>query len=250
MGSNTQGRYRSDQDLLDMIIALQKRISALERTPQLSNSSVSTGAVTFDAIGGLKVLHDNGVPLLEIGKIETGFGPVERAVFKRRDGTISFQVASNLFGFEFVAIQDAKGNYVFLDDGTTGMGLDKPYLAGQFVSITGVPLDTTSGGTFVGLQRAVWRKQHPRVQFRVRINVTSTTAEVRFRIVTGTDTDTLLGGVPFTIPTGIGHFTYGPFILPGNHLDEFEIDIEARVASGAGSVGVCVMSAIGIGSGS
>jgi len=247
----SKGRYRSENpDLLDYVKDLEKRISALERTPQLANSSVDAGHLTVQATGGFRVLHDNGVTMLEAARIDTGFGPVEQVVYHRRNGTISLQVASNVFGFEFVRVLDALGFIIFSDDGLTGEGLGVPYLNNGFVSLAATPVDSTSSGTFTALQRSVWRKQQPMIQFRVRHNVTATTGEIRFRISSGTYTGIILGDLPnvFTLAAGSGQTTFGPFRMVGNHLDEIEIDVEARVASGAGSVAVCVMSALGRGS--
>jgi len=104
--------------------------------------------------------------------------------------------------------------------------------------------DSTASGTFTTLQRAIWYKQHAGAVFWVQHSVTSTTAEIRWRINTGPDAGTIIA-TSAPIATGNGYPIYGPFAIPGAHLSFFEIELQGRVASGAGACAVRTIAAIG-----
>lgn len=57
MSSNDRGRYRSEPaDLVQRVIDLERRLSALERTPRLGTSSINKGALEVtDASGSVRV---------------------------------------------------------------------------------------------------------------------------------------------------------------------------------------------------
>ncbi len=106
-------------------------------------------------------------------------------------------------------------------------------------------MSSTTAGTFGVLQKAIWRKQHPRFYVWIHITVSATTAEFQFRINSGIFANRIIYG-PVTINNGNWYGWYGPVAIPGDHLSEFEIDLEARVLTGVGSIGVEVMSALGM----
>ncbi len=232
-------------DVMRRLADLERQVRELAAARGLESSSIGAGGITIDVQGGLRVMHDNGQIMMEVGYAETGFGPVEQVVLHRRDGSISLQIQSNLFGFEFIRVLDAAGSALFADDGVNGQGLSVPYLQGEFASMA-TPTDSTASGTFTVLQKAIWRKQHAQIQAWVLHNVTSTTAEIRWRVATGPDTGTIIA-TSAPIGTGAARASYGPFDVPGAHLSEFEIDLEGRVASGAGAVAVRTLHAIGRG---
>jgi hypothetical protein len=142
------------------------------------------------------------------------------------------------------ALYDRDGNPIIAGD-LAGQGLSSPYIPGVFASAAATLADSTASGTFTVLQRALWRWQHPYLHTWLQYSVTSTTGEIRWRIATGPDTDTVIGG-PYTIATSAGYALYGPFAVPGAWLSEFEIVLEGRVASGAGAVAVRTITAVGI----
>jgi len=142
-------------------------------------------------------------------------------------------------------IYDAAGNVLFSSDPASGVGLGAPYfLCGLFVSME-EPTNYHTSTTFELALKAVWRKQHSGLRLVLLHSVTATTAEFRLRVASGPDAGTVMGG-PILLDTGFDYDYYGPFSLPGAHLSEFEIDLDVRVASGAGGVDVEVLAAIGM----
>lgn len=246
MGS-TEGRYRTDEDLLDRIAKLEKRISALERTPQLPTSGVNTGGIVVKG-GALNFQDANGQTKVYFGPIYYGNTPAGIGwLFYRNGGQLVFSLEGINPSDQFFAIRDKIGNIVISDDRYTGQGLATPYIQGDFVSWAAAIPDSTTSTTFVTLQKSIWRKQHPRFMAWVHTFVTSTTAEFQFKIASGADQGKIIAG-PFSLSNGNGYTYYGPVSMPGNHLTDFDLDLEARVVSGAGSIAVRVLSATGVGS--
>jgi hypothetical protein len=237
------GRYKSDDelDLLDKIKSLENRISVLERTPQLPNSAVDTGGVTvYSGQGVLRVIHSDGITeLLRVGLEETGFGPIDSFKIFYLDGETAISFFSNLFGFETWDFKDSTGNVVLGVDAKNpaahgeGIGLARPWISQPVFPIAN-PTDTTSSGTFTTLQRGIWVRQHPSGTFWVQYNVTSTTAEVQVLAQGAVQ----LG--PVVINNGSGIVNIGTAIMPGTHMEVYEVDYQFRVASGAGTVGARV----------
>ncbi len=162
----------------------------------------------------------------------------------------AFRVQANLFGFEDWALFDGEGNILVMSEpnidfvSPKGRGLKAPYIPGQFSSIV-TPTDSTASGTFTPLQRAFWTKQHAGILLWVQHNVTATTGEIRFRVSSGPDSATIVGPA-FTTISGAGTNSYGPYAVPGLHnAAQFQLDVEGRVASGAGVTAVRVMAAVG-----
>jgi hypothetical protein len=244
--ANMDGRYRDDgivSDLIERIKSLEKRLSVVERTPQLENSALDRGSLTvYSGRGVILFMHNDGVvEFMRVGLTEGGFGPLDNFRLNYLDGGAMFFAQTNLFGFEQWLFRDSTGNNVLCvdpkDNGTSeGVGLGRPYLTTNFFT-AGTPTDTTASGTFTTLQRCPWRKQHPNAEFWVRYNVTATTGEIQFTVA-----GIVIGG-PVTIPNGSGTLYVSPFEIPGSHMDTMDIEAQCRVASGAGNVAVAVMGA-------
>lgn len=241
------GRYKTETpDLLEKIKELERRISVLERTPQLPNAAVDTGSVViYSGRGELLFMHNDGTTeFVKVGLFNSIFGPVDDFSINYLDGASAFRFQTNLFGFEQWTFSDSTGNVVLSVDARAiaegvndGVGLSRPYLPIPFFT-NGTPADTTSSGTFTVLQRAAWRVQHPEAEFWVKYNVTATTGEIRFVVASN-----VIGG-PFTIPSGSGILYCSPFSMLTNgagFFDTFEVEAQARVASGAGNVAVAVV---------
>lgn len=226
---------------------LERQVRELTAGRRLEASSISAGGVTVDGGGTIRVLHDDGTLMVIAGRVETNVGPIDTLQFRALDGTQLFRAQSNLFGYEDWTLQDGEGNVLVAmvptQDGVRGRGLLRPYIPGAFASMS-TPTDSTSSGTFTTLQKAVWLKQHPAARMWVLSAVTSTTAEIRWRVASGPDAGTVIGG-PVTLTNGTVHAAYGPFTIPGGHMAEFSLDLEGRVASGAGSVAVRTTHAVG-----
>lgn len=236
-------------DVMRRLADLERQVQQGAAARRLESSSISAGGLTVDNGGTVRVLHDDGSEMVIAGRVASVFGPVDTLQFRALDGTRLFRVQSNLLGFEDWSLHDGEGNTLVSMDpngvSTRGRGLLTPYISGAFASMS-TPTDSTSSGTFTTLQKAVWVRQHPAARFWVLSAVSSTTAEIRWRVATGPDAGTIIGG-PVTLANGTLHAGYGPFPVPGAHAAEFAIDLEGRVASGAGTVAVRTTHAMGRG---
>jgi hypothetical protein len=143
-----------------------------------------------------------------------------------------------------VAVYDAAGNVVVSADAVTGQGLATPWLPVPFTShsTTTLPVDTTTSGTFIGLLSGRYLKQHARLwaQILCRASDGSTSGEVR--IVKVSDSTQI--GSTGTISLGYyGLVTIGPGDVPGGHLEEMELEVQARRTAGTGTIGVRMFGA-------
>ena len=235
---------------------IMRRLDELERAVQLlaaaRNNPGSAGSpivVNSSAGGGLPgfiVLHDDGSEFVRIGREDSGLGPLDRIMINQLDGSDYLRFQSNLAGFENWEFLDGEENALLSTEANTagvkGRGLARPYFGNNFESVA-TPTDTTASGSFQTLQKAIWVKHHKAIKTWVEVQVTAITGEIQWRINTGPDAGTIIHGP--VVKSGNSLDSYGPFLVPGAHLAEFEIELQARVASGAGLVRVRTMAAIG-----
>lgn len=65
-------KYRQEMpDIVDRMIALERRLSILERTPQIGATTIDKGDLVVKS-GGIKVLDSNGDTVVEIGPLSDG----------------------------------------------------------------------------------------------------------------------------------------------------------------------------------
>lgn len=234
-------RYKPESpDVLEKIKELEGRLSAIERTPQLSNSALDRGTMTvYSGQGVIRFMHNDGVTeMMRIGLFLGGFGPIDLFQINYLDGQDAFAFQSNLFGFEEWHFRDSTGNIVLGVDPRAvgsgileGTGLGRPWISQMpFFPVSTPTADTTSSGTFVTLFRGIWCKQHPHGSFWVQYNVTATTGEVQV-LAQGE-----VRGGPITLSAGTGLVNIGTFAMPGDHMETYEVEMQFRVASGAGAV--------------
>lgn len=137
------------------------------------------------------------------------------------------------------AAHDRTGAVVAADNPTSG-GLARPHLPVTFASLQD-PGDTTSSSTFAALQTAaLYRKQHARM--RLTVHVVTTAAAAEYRVTVG---GAVIHG-PVTVTQGRAITTTAAFAVPGQHMATLRLDIEARISSGAGTVGVRVLAGEGL----
>lgn len=231
-----------DQDLLDKIRSLETRLANLERRSGLQAASISSGGLTVQDGGDITVLDGgtvdvHGGHLIARNTAGNGYlhaGPVSGGTFAtilyRQDTTPALIVKENF------TLWDITPAAILYDDPVSG-GFARPFMQSGVGASMAVPTDTTTSGTFQGLQKIFHRKLHPRMLAGLLINLTAGTGEVRLR---DTGSGAVIGG-PIPISAGFGYGFYGPYALDAAFHSFYTIDVEARVVTGGGTIGVRVL---------
>lgn len=246
------GQYATPGDDTSQFLAeladLKRRIKDLETAAPLRNASISDG-------GQLVIKGVNGNTMVRLGRSDDPSlvapdGHKQMVVQMFRDtGEGAFVIADPLPGVggfhQFWALFDLQNNIVASDDATSGQGLARPSLPVPFYDYTGAPPVTTTSATFATLQRSgKFIKHHPRLQAQLLVaSGASTTGEVRLWDATH--------GVQIgaTVSLAAGVFTFvdiGPAAVTGAHMEQVDIDVQARRITGAGTIGAQVFGAYGV----
>lgn len=237
------GRYYGDNpNLIEIIAALERRVSDLESGNRVGSTSIDKGSLrvlsgTFE-VGTLPQLFFG--PVNQNGELTPGW------IFRRADGTTVFTLSGSDDFDQFWAMRDNIGNIIVSDDGVYNAGLGRPWLPIPFVSHSStVPTDTTTSGTFTGLLSARYNMQHPKIVAQVlcRASDGSTSGEVRIINATSGDAITSVGTI------GLGAYTtltLGPNNIPNADIqEEIELEVQARRTAGAGTIGVRMLGCWG-----
>jgi len=233
---------------------VKRRLDELERLVREQMAGRRLAAATLGS-GGLVVgpgaavsVHDaQGNLIARLGDLEV-FGPGLRGTWLGRAGgrTALAAYGTGVDGDNgFVALYDLSGNYILTDDTASRRGLARPYIGYQVGEVT-PPTAVTTSVTFEDLAAGVNAVQHPVMyaQLLVRSSDASTTGEVRVMVdgVQVGDTLTVQGGSyqyasigPASVP--VSEDTYGQL---------HAIAVQARRTGGAGTIGVRVMSLLGL----
>lgn len=130
-------------------------------------------------------------------------------------------------------LRDFSGNIIFAPDLASEQGLGKPFLGipmhnAQF----GTPANTTTSASFESILRGYFYKQHPKLKLRFTVNVpASTTGEARMTI------DGIQVGATVALPAStFANYVIGPEEIVGAHETEMVVELQARRASGAGTI--------------
>lgn len=237
-------KYRLPPDnMIEAHQDVKKRVSKLERNPRASNTSVDSGEYTIRAGNFSYVDPTSGQQLVKFGDI--GGSLLRGWVFRRLNGQLAFYIGGSKGGGQFWALVDASSNIVMSDDIVSGQGLATPY-----IPITTVPAIrmssaevTTTSTTFVPMYRMNALKQHPKIYAEF---LATTPAGVTAEVILGnTVTGVTIAG-PLTIPANTSlQFFNLVGIVTGGHMSYLGIDVQMRVASGAGTVGMSFLDAYG-----
>lgn len=223
---------------------VDKRVSKLERNPRLPNSSVDSGDTTIRGGNFSYVDPATGQTLVRFGDIGS---PLLRGwIFRRLSGAPAIYLNGTAGGEQFWALADLAGNFVVTDDIASGQGLGRPYIPYFALphSKISTPESTTASTTFVNMYRIQGLKQHPKMTTDfLATTPAGVTAEIRL-------VDTQNGGAvtagPMTVTAGTP-MSYKQLItdVQGNFLGGVMFDLQMRVASGAGTVGVTYVDSYG-----
>lgn len=223
-----------------------------------------TGGITVEGGGGVNILGGGSFSLIDpatghtvvylgIASIPDGSGRTQMvAYFTRDDGTAALQLADDGTAPGHAhqqALQwfDRSGNITFSDDTVSGVGVGSPYTPeGVFNDITG-PTNTTTSASFVAMQWADCYQQHPKVTAGVLVQTPSGTAG-QIRLTIG---GSQIGSVVAVPSASFGEMVIAPGAWPGGSFafqQRVVVQLEARVVSGAGAIGVRGLGLWGVGS--
>lgn len=232
--------------LYDRIDHLEREVRELRAARRLESAAIGAGGLTIRDGGGIHVVDAEGRTVAMIGDLSS-IGDGWRGVWVNRPGG---HPALRVYGtgvgsdYGFVGIYDVSGNYIVTDDAASGRGLARPYIPIQMGEVA-VPSQTTTSSSFTELYRGANVLQHPAlyVYLLVRASDSSTTGEVRLAI----------DGAPVgpVLPVTAGSYAFaglGPVAVPGHGVHEqlHQVAIQARRTGGSGTIGVRVLSAIGL----
>lgn len=209
-------------------------------------SQVSTG--TLEILGTLTIKpggkfnaeYTNGNSAVYVGTVSDGNVQGEGVVLRRGDGTEVLVLEGFSDEDSTFAIKDLNEAIIFADDEQGGLA--QPYLPYTFVDTVNMP--STVSGTYETIATAWIHKQHPMIRIAYYQTTTSTTGQIKFIVSGGTADGTELVVIDTT--TGSTTGIEGPITLPGDFLENFFIEVQARVDTGVGDVGCVVLGAYGV----
>jgi hypothetical protein len=216
-----------------------EEVRKFARSGFLRNASISDGGLTIRG-GFLRMLFGD-VQLFYIGPVSPNLAdgsPQQGWIVRRADGSTVLSMRDAFPEDDGGVLRqalnwyDRTGNSTFADDTNSGQGLARPYLPGTFYRSDYADWVAVSGGTFVTKFRARMTKQQPQLYVRAwASNDTSgATGEVRI-LVNGTQ-----WGPTRATAFSISEFEWGPLTVAGDHMSTLVVEMQARVASGAGAV--------------
>jgi hypothetical protein len=218
---------------------LTRRMENLESALRAAFTTISEGGTLTIKGGRLRVLY----PADQGGGDGVYFGDLYAAgeyvgtgllVQAPDGGDIATFRSDAASGIPLAVIRDGQQNAVFFTDTGTGVGLGRPYLPFVFYGarFSGDPSLTTSS-TFETLWQAFTYKQHAAVYVAAASMADAGVAgEVRV-LVNGVQ----LGSTQSVSSTAAAH-AFGVAAVAGANMASLQVQIQARVTSGAGSLRV------------
>lgn len=221
---------------------LEAKVAELARqVDELRSGTISSanGNVVLPPGKSLTVVDEDGSTLAHIGALfrtlpdgtrETG------VVLRRQDGAAALTVAydGNVVDAyrQVLSLWDGAGNQVFGDDGASGQGLSRPYVPIGLARANLVEMPGVTAATFADTEIGLFYKQHPKLLVRVNAgcDVSGTTGEVRVLL------DDVVVDTTASLGFAVGFQTFGPFVVPGDHMSQHSIRIQARRTAGTGTV--------------
>lgn len=241
-----RGRYNNgiEHDLISRLVDMERRLKDMEKGTGIGSTSIDSGdlAVTGGSIsvGTIPSVYFGSI-LLNGSYFATGW------VLRRADATVALTLDGVDANSQYLKVQDRAQNMVFADDGPGGTGLARPHLHINFVEHSNiVPTNTTTSGSLTPLVTARFQKQHPQIQVDVlaRSSAGGTTGEIQLYDVAAAQ---LLGSPVAVTSAFYGVLSLGPFAFTGAHMATVELEIQVRRVGGAGTIGIRVMNAYGVG---
>jgi hypothetical protein len=198
-----------------------------------------TGQLTVASGGRFVGQYANGIEAFFVGPVTNDGVPGEGVVIRRADGTEVLHVEGLTSNESSWGLKDEAENTIVSD---SGIGLGRPYLNVPFGNvISTMPGNTT--GSLVTIHKSIFPKHHPQFRMHLQYNITSTTGDININLTTVADgTVSMYSSLGLS---GTGSLDFG-FDMLGEFLEPVTMEVQTRVASGAGSAGVVIVGAYGV----
>lgn len=212
------------------------RLSESERKT-LFSAVVSSGGLTVQDGGAIRLLLSNGVSIFYAGPLTFGDPPVSYngIIMRRANGSPIFYTFPvngdvNVIAYRFL---DGDGSEILSSDALTG-GLARPYipLSGVPVLSSAIPMLTNASFVSTWSTGAV-AKQQPFVQITALLRSESGGVGTARFTINGTPAGT-------SMPIAANSFAWQTpqvLALPGSFYDDVSIELEIQRTNGTGSVG-------------
>lgn len=229
------GQVNQPSNLLDRIKRLEQQYQQLWKAIGLTSATIERGGLTLLNDAYIRMVDDNGDEIVYIGPDGTG----QQIIRIRREGGGTVLYTYTLAGGnQYWALTDAHENILVSDDAVTTQGLARPYIPLPHGVFDWNVLPKTTATSFITLDEIRYYKQQPRVNMTLRIGAAiGSTGEWR---VLHDNTVKASG------PIGpILDVAFASFEVAGSHMAPLNIDVQARVTTGAGPVAACIREATG-----
>lgn len=248
-------RYRQIPGAVtDHIADVVARLSKLERTPQMTSTTIDHGSIRINA-GELTVAGAPGSSvdtgyISMTGTADFGGDPTALLLITGRGGNtlLAFNAAPEDSATAIWAIADRRGTVggKVLSDSFNGYGLDDPKLQVQWHNPT--VFNSSTSGTFASIARMLWYPYHPNLRATCRVQSdAATTGEIEI-VETGSghvyDVQSFGAGVDQEIELIIRRTSMST--SQKTNGNQIELDIMYRRASGAGAVRANIKDIVGI----
>lgn len=231
---------------------LERQVRELRAARRLEAASVGAGGLRIVQGGRFAMDTPAGVRMIDVGKIDDGRfnhadGRPQQASFMRReDGSLMF----GCFAYppspsgetQAWTFYDRTGNVILAEDTASGQGLARPALP--------VPMGPSYQGgwdywprnantTMAELWTGQIYKQQPKVVVvaRTSMDTSGATGFLELKI------NGVAQGSPQSVSFSVGYLTFGPYPIPGDHMDQIEIVLQGRRSAGTGAIRATIHSA-------
>ncbi|MFI2663744.1 hypothetical protein [Micromonospora carbonacea] len=232
----------SPGDIMRRLRDLERAVRELAASRRLEAASIGRGGIVIKDGGSLRIVNTDGVSIAWMGAFsddESGF------ILRRAGGQLAFGVYGTGTDTGFAAMYDLAGQYIVTDDVASGRGLARPYIPVQVGEVS-APTVTTTSSSFVDVAAGMMSIQHPVLYayLLVRASDGTTAGEVRL-VLDGNP----VGSVLSVAAGAYAYASYGPAALPDNSYQYGALrglTVQARRTAGSGTIGVRVLTVLGL----
>jgi hypothetical protein len=235
------------KELFNRIKQLERDLRELRAGRRLEAASIGQGGITVKDGGTISVYDPAGNRVALLGDLSAFRDGMRGVWLARANGAPAFVASGTGENGDtgYAAMYDQQGNYIVSDDMVAGLGLGRPYIPVQVGEVS-PPTATTTSGTFTDLASGVFPAQHKALYAYLLVRASDATTAGEARV---TVDGTQYGN---TLTIAAGSYTYAainPFVVgltAAEYANFRTVAVQARRTAGTGTVGVRVMSLIGL----